>query len=355
MRRGGLKLKKKWLALPVIFALVGVVVVWHIVVAGTTSTVTATVQITVCGNGIVEAGEQCDGADLNGKTCVSRGFVGGTLLCSAACEFNTSNCITGGGGGGSGGTVYVPPKASVTLIGRAYPNSKVTALKDGQIAASTTIGTDGKFQVTLSDLAGGNYNFTVYSEDKYGNKSATVSIPISVTANTTVTASGIYIAPTTAVDKTEVQRGDNISIFGQGSPQSEITISVNSDSNIFLKTKSDASGIYLYTFDTSPLEIGSHQAKSKSATDGEISSFGDPANFKVSSVAPKKETTPAAKIKKGDLNNDSKISLVDFSILAYWYKRPLTAAFIEKEKTYLNGDGKVDLKDFSIMAYYWTG
>jgi len=48
----------------------------------------------VCGNGIRETGEQCDGSDLNGLTCQSWGFNGGTLTCSASCAYNTSQCIS---------------------------------------------------------------------------------------------------------------------------------------------------------------------------------------------------------------------------------------------------------------------
>lgn len=47
----------------------------------------------VCGNNLAEAGESCDGTDLAGATCVSRGFAqGGTLACNANCTFNTVNC-----------------------------------------------------------------------------------------------------------------------------------------------------------------------------------------------------------------------------------------------------------------------
>ena len=45
-----------------------------------------------CGNGIIESGEDCDGANLNGQTCTSRGFLGGTLACTSACKFDTSGC-----------------------------------------------------------------------------------------------------------------------------------------------------------------------------------------------------------------------------------------------------------------------
>lgn len=45
-----------------------------------------------CGNGVKEGGEQCDGGQLGGQTCVGLGYDQGTLLCSASCTFDTANC-----------------------------------------------------------------------------------------------------------------------------------------------------------------------------------------------------------------------------------------------------------------------
>ena len=46
-----------------------------------------------CGDGVREAGaEQCDGSDLGGQTCVSRGYDEGTLACDASCNFDESAC-----------------------------------------------------------------------------------------------------------------------------------------------------------------------------------------------------------------------------------------------------------------------
>ncbi len=45
-----------------------------------------------CGNGVVEAGEECDGSALAGETCASQGFENGTLKCSNSCEFDVSAC-----------------------------------------------------------------------------------------------------------------------------------------------------------------------------------------------------------------------------------------------------------------------
>lgn len=44
-----------------------------------------------CGNNVVEAGEECDGTDLDGQTCESRGYDAGTLSCNS-CNFDESGC-----------------------------------------------------------------------------------------------------------------------------------------------------------------------------------------------------------------------------------------------------------------------
>jgi len=46
---------------------------------------------TLCGDGAVSQGEQCDGAALAGATCASLGFASGTLAC-AQCHFDSSRC-----------------------------------------------------------------------------------------------------------------------------------------------------------------------------------------------------------------------------------------------------------------------
>lgn len=324
--------------------------------------ITATIKISLCGDGIIGDGEQCDGSVLGGATCVSRGFSSGTLTCGLSCEFNTLACYSGGassassavgGGGGGGGGISAPVATSVIFSGRAYPKSVVTLLKDAQIVATTVAGADANFQIMLSNLSGGNYIFSVYSEDGKGIRSSLLTFPVGVTFGATTRVSDIFIAPTVAVDKSEVKRGDNIAIFGQSTPASEITISVNSEEEFFMKKTSDQSGAYLFNFDTSVLEIGQHNAKSKVALKGEISSFSKAVGFIVGAKTVMAQ--PVTKVLKGDFNNDKRVNLIDFSIAAYWYKRSLSATFKPIETEQLNGDGKVSLVDFSILAFYWTG
>lgn len=51
-----------------------------------------------CGDGLATGMEECDGADLAAATCVSRGFMGGGLDCTAGCVFDTSGCFACGNG-----------------------------------------------------------------------------------------------------------------------------------------------------------------------------------------------------------------------------------------------------------------
>ena len=48
-----------------------------------------------CGNGKIDSGEVCDGTELNGRTCEHEGFEQGELKCSDDCKsFDTSDCYT---------------------------------------------------------------------------------------------------------------------------------------------------------------------------------------------------------------------------------------------------------------------
>lgn len=45
-----------------------------------------------CGNGVVDPGEECDGANLNGATC---GGCAGTPTCTSSCRLDTTSCANG--------------------------------------------------------------------------------------------------------------------------------------------------------------------------------------------------------------------------------------------------------------------
>ena len=95
---------------------------------------------------------------------------------------------------------------------------------------------------------------------------------------------------------------------------------------------------------------GSTLFASEDRVSAQVSSFsmysliGEPAPNRSASFA----TLPVS-CHKADVNCDGHVSLVDFSIAAFWYKKANPPAYVD-----INGDGVVNLVDFSIMAYYWS-
>jgi len=233
-----------------------VVSVFAIVSAGSDSVIFRA-KILVCGDGVAEPQEACDGSDFKGTSCSDHGFAAGNLNCTPACDIETLYCNTPiplpvVGGGSGGGPVNVR-KSQVIFSGVAGSYNSVVVLEDGKIKDTEMASRDGSFRVVITGLNGGAYNFSVYARDDNNKLSDSQSF---------------Y----TKIDESETK---------------------------------EFKGIKLFT---------------------------------------KKAVNMA------DINEDGKVNLVDFSILLYWFGKPLNDKGVD-----LNGDGEIDLSDFSILAFYWTG
>lgn len=320
------------------------------------STVTIEGRVPGCGDGVIESGEECDAGNLAGASCLSRGFNSGTLACTSSCLLDTLSCVSTrpGSSRGGGNGVSKVNGAQIVLSGRAYPRSEVTILKDAQVVATTIADDNAHFQVLIKGLSSGTYIFSLYGEDTTGIRSSLFTFPVSVTKNILAKIDNIFLAPTITGNKTEVKKGEPIVLFGQSAPFSEVTVEVNSEQQFFIKTQVDTAGVYLKSFDSSVLEFGQHHARARSTADQVISSQSAVYEFSVGTknVFAKEGITCSI---KADLNVDCRVNLVDFSIVAFWYLRPLTSEFTAREEKHFNGDGKINLVDFSIMAFNWTG
>lgn len=145
-----------------------------------------------CGDGFIDPGETCDGADLNGATCVSQGFASGTLTCSSACALVTSACNSsssgGGGGGGGGGAapVSAPSAPSVsdaikslafsykpTFLLYGTTSAAVTSVKVNGSADGVTLPTSTSWQKTLS-LSYGLNTFKIIATNTGGSSTESV-------------------------------------------------------------------------------------------------------------------------------------------------------------------------------------
>lgn len=263
--------------------------------------------------------------------------------------------IPSGGGGGGGGS-SATTQTGVTVSGRAYPLSKVSVLRDGSVAATTIAGPDAIFSVTLSRISAGTHTISVSSEDEDGRQSVLFSFPLTVTAGAMTSVSGIFIAPTIDLDKSQVKQGDPLAVYGQTAPGSQVTITVHSEQLITQKVAAQSDGTYLYYVDTTPLEFGEHVAQAFSGSDAILSPLSPALGFTVGTEnVARAGSIPLTEDEDGcalaDINCDQHVDLVDYSILVYWYQRAGTLP----ERVDLNGDDTVSLTDMSILAYYWTG
>lgn len=75
-----------------VFALFFILASGYVYSQTSSDDIVSTVNVSVCGNAIQEADEDCDTSDLGSSTCESVGFGPGTLSCNSACEFNTTAC-----------------------------------------------------------------------------------------------------------------------------------------------------------------------------------------------------------------------------------------------------------------------
>jgi hypothetical protein len=161
---------------------------------------------------------------------------------------------------------------------------------------------------------------------------------------------GIFIPPTITTDKIETRRGDPITLLGKAAPNANITLSIHSERELVKKTTSNSSGSWLYKLDSLELEVGDHEGKARSSIQEDLSLFSDIVNFTVGTRNVVRTASTVSSSVKCDLNNDTRVNLLDFSIMAFWYKR--TGFPIKVD---LNADKKIDLADVSILAYCWTG
>ncbi|HEV7424014.1 MAG TPA: Ig-like domain-containing protein [Candidatus Paceibacterota bacterium] len=248
---------------------------------------------------------------------------------------------------GGGGLVSMP-QTSVRFSGEAYPNALVTLLKNGENVTSVKAGLDGLFTITLSEQYQSTNLYTLYARDIAGNRSLLINYPLVVTAGYLTYLSGIRFLPTIVLDKTQVRFGDSLVASGYALPKKELQVAITDQAKkISQKTPtfiSSNTGLYSSTLATSSLPRGNYSAYVKYTDSDRISKL---INFIIGDT--NILSTEEALNLPGDCNADGRINLTDFSVLAFWYKKPNPPLCVDTNK-----DGIVDLTDFSILAFYWT-
>ncbi|MDX1608070.1 MAG: DUF4215 domain-containing protein [Candidatus Spechtbacterales bacterium] len=340
------------------------------------------IEVTICGNGIVEANEECDEGDGNNTggysttiagrqcnpDCTWAPYCGDTIvqtLHNEECDdgnneeddFCTADCkdkaVVGpsgptGSGDNSPGSSVPPGTTTVRLIGKAYPHSNVNILQDGVVIGIVAADAGANFTFTTSGVEPGVTTFGIWAEDRLGLRSIALTVTFEVIAGSTTTVSGVFLPPTLDISDNEVAQGDIVQFSGTTVPEVNVETQINSQHTIIEETTSTEEGAWQLDFDTSPLEQGLHTAKAKFETEQSgstsESTFSQAISFAVGTAALGELTA--------DLNVDGFVNLIDFSILLFHWQ---TDGGTTDPPADINQDGIVGLPDFSIMLFQWTG
>lgn len=343
---------------------------------------TTTLMISICGDSIVNSGEECDipgeigaysttiaGRQCN-AACVYGSYCGDGILqttqgeecddgnntsgdfCAANCKIENSGggggSSNGSGGGSSGGAETKKlGDTQVSITGKGYPNTTVNILQDGSVIGTVRANGTADFSFA-ANAQPGTITYGFWATDSRGVRSTTLNTTFDVTQGAITTISGILLPPTISVPNASVNRGDQLTFSGKAAPNVEVEVHIDGDATVE-KVQANVTGDWQLVFDTGKVSQDSHTAKAKYnlLSGGRVteSNYGQLLKFYVG-------VSPTAVISSSDLNKDGKINLIDFSILIFWWG---TAGGNSNPKADINGNGKVGLEDFSILLFNWTG
>lgn len=242
-----------------------------------------------------------------------------------------------------------PAETAVVFRGIAYPSSTVSIHRDGTFLASAPADPAARFDIRVAGQPTGPHTYAVSSTDATGRPGAPMDFALNLTSGVTVTLSGIFLAPTLAVDRTIVRLGETITLLGVTAPVSAVTITIESEVTRTYETTAQADGTWVRQFVADDIGLGDHTARAKATTSqAEISAASHPVAFSV--LDREQAPDPCDGKNRADIDCDGVVNLVDFSILLFYWKRidPANA------RADINRDRVVDLTDFSILLFNWT-
>jgi cysteine-rich repeat protein len=339
-----------------------------------------TLSLSICGNEIVDAGEDCDvlgetgvySQTIAGRQCTPicewGPYCGDGILqtvfgeecddgnnddgdfCSSICEIEPAGSGGGGSSGGnssgSGGSTRDLGDTVISIIGKAYPSQTINFLLDTESVGTVRSNSNGEFEFSL-DASPGTATLGIWAFDSDGNRSITLNNTFDVTQGAITNLNSVSLPPTLTVDDSEVNPGDTISLRGQSVPDALVEIHFN-DSEIVEEVTSDGDGDWSLDFDTSRLSVSQHLVRARNI-------FGTPPLTTESSFSTSLQLfvgVDGQATRPSDLNRDGSVNLIDFSILIFWWG---TNGGTSDPPADINQNSNVGLEDFSILLFNWTG
>lgn len=341
---------------------------------------TTTLTTSICGNEIVDSGEDCDVLGETGSysttiagrqcnvSCQWGPYCGDGILqttfgeecddgnnssgdfCSAGCTIEPAGSggggSSGGGGGSSGGSNERLGDTQINVSGKTIPRATVNIILDSETVGSVRADTAGNFDFA-TDASPGTVSMGFWTEDDNRTRSITYNTTFDVTQGAITNISGVLIPPTITVSDATVNPGEPVTFFGQAAPNATVELHLGQGQQVFTDT-SDSGGYWNLDLDTSGLSPAEYAVRARYVIGGGSltteSSFSS--TLQLFLGVDGRPTTPS------DLNRDGFVNLTDFSILIFWWG---TNGGNSDPPADINGNGRVSIEDFSILLFNWTG
>ena len=344
------------------------------------SVATTSMTLSICGNEIVDANEDCDvlgetgvySQTIVGRQCTASCFFGpycgdGILqssfaeecddgnnddgdFCSATCTIEPAGSggggSSGGGSGGRGGSSQELGDTQITVSGVGYPGRTVNFILDTDSIGSVRAGSNGRFEFA-TDADPGTATLGMWSTDTNGTRSLTLNNTFDVTQGAITNLTGIILPPTISVPNQNVDPGALVNVSGQSAPNATVELHID-DSDPVETTTANDNGQWSYSLDTGTLSISEHILRARTIV-------GNPPLTTESSFSTSLQLfvgVDGQATQPSDLNRDGSVNLIDFSILIFWWQ---TNGGDSDPPADINQNSNVGLEDFSILLFNWTG
>lgn len=250
------------------------------------------------------------------------------------------------------------PDTIVIFRGIAYPSSNLTISEGATILSSLTLTAQARFEVTFK-VAPGNHTYTIIGTDSDGIQGRTSNFTLTLSEGTTTTISGIFLGPTITIDKSTLTAGETGTLSGTTAPNSSVNVTISTASSgtsaasgpqqAVRTASADNNGRWIQLVQANDLTTGPYTAKAQAVEpqSQSVSEFSKTVAFEIKAGTSDQCSNALA----ADINCDSKVNLIDFSILLFFWNvtNPTNA------RADINRDTHVNITDFSILLYYWTG
>lgn len=341
---------------------------------------TTTLDLAICGNSLVDGGEDCDvpgetgtySTTIAGRQCTPSckfgPYCGDGILqtthdeecddgnnddgdfCNAQCQIEPAGSggggSSGGGGGSSGGSNVALGDTQISVVGRTIPRAVVNILLDGESVGTVRADVNGRFEFA-TDADPGTVSLSFWNVDSNNTRSVTFNTTFDVTQGAITNVNGVIIPPTLRVSDTTVDPGAVVTFSGQTVPNATVEVHFN-NSQIVERTTAGSDGSWSLQYNTSQLSADDYVIRARTLIDG--STLSSQSNF--SSSIQLFVGVDGVASNNADLNRDGSVNLTDFSIMIFWWG---TNGGQSDPPADINGNGNVGIEDFSILLFNWTG